>query len=132
MYPAVTRSPAERKLERALQKADIKFQKNIRIDGHEVDFLTEWWVVIEVDGYVHCQRDVREKDKRKTEYLTSRGYAVLRFKNHDIYYRLKDCVTQVKQMIKSQHNRWKTKPLDVCVEPWKRELHTLRRKMLEN
>jgi very-short-patch-repair endonuclease len=39
-------------------------------------------LIIEVDGSQHLDRE--EQDKKRTSYLESKGYRVLRFWNHDV------------------------------------------------
>jgi hypothetical protein len=46
--------------------------------------LPERFVAIEVDGSSHRASVWRERDKRKTAYLASLGWTVLRFSNQDI------------------------------------------------
>lgn len=64
-------------LEKALIKARIKCQANIKISPYEVDFVVVPYVVVEVDGYVHVLRDISERDRGKTLQLERLGYAVL-------------------------------------------------------
>ena len=41
-------------------------------------------IAVEVDGGNHCSLTVQKKDKRKEEFLQSKGYKVLRFTNKEI------------------------------------------------
>ena len=61
-------------------------QTNVRIRGHEVDFL---WVaeklVVEVDGYAyHASASAFGRDRRRDATLTAAGFRVVRFTWPDI------------------------------------------------
>jgi len=40
--------------------------------------------VIEIDGGQHFEHEHLKRDARRDAFLTSRGYRVLRFNNHDV------------------------------------------------
>lgn len=67
-------TPAEAVLKRALKKERLPYRKHHYIGRWEVDFLVADRVVVEVDGYVHVQKSVREKDARKNAALQEAGY----------------------------------------------------------
>lgn len=75
---------AERKLWsvlRARQLNRFKFRMQVEIDDYIVDFLcAERRLVIEVDGGQHTQ----ERDARRTAYLESQGFRIIRFWNDDV------------------------------------------------
>ena len=75
---------AERKLWSILrnrQLAVYKFRQQVEIDGYIADFLcAERRLIIEVDGGQHTP----ERDARRTAYLESQGFRILRFWNHDV------------------------------------------------
>lgn len=52
-------------------------------------------VAIEVDGGSHAMRERQEQDAKKTAFLSSRGWTVLRFSNRDVMERLEACVQTV-------------------------------------
>jgi very-short-patch-repair endonuclease len=79
--PARTRSRPERMLLTLLRKAGLPEPRvNQRLHGYEVDFLwPEHKVVVEFDGHAfHAARPKRERDSRRDQDLTLRGYVVLR------------------------------------------------------
>jgi hypothetical protein len=41
-------------------------------------------IAIEIDGGSHCTKANKEKDKKKQDFLSSRGWSVLRFWNHEV------------------------------------------------
>ena len=79
--PSLTRSEAERKLLELIRKAGLpRPETNVRIAGHEVDFLwREQRLVVEVDGYAyHGTRAAFERDRRRDTDLQLAGFRVLR------------------------------------------------------
>ncbi len=75
---------AERKLWSILrnrQLCGVKFRKQVEIDGYIVDFMCpERRLIIEVDGGQHTP----ERDARRTAYLESQGFRLIRFWNNDV------------------------------------------------
>jgi very-short-patch-repair endonuclease len=79
--PQLTRSEAERRLQRLIRAARLpKPLTNVRVAGWEVD---AYWprerLIVEVDGYAyHGNRAAFERDRRKDAALTAAGYTVVR------------------------------------------------------
>jgi very-short-patch-repair endonuclease len=75
---------AERKLWNVLRNGQmngLKFRRQVEIDGYIADFLCpEKRLIIEVDGGQHTP----ERDARRTEFLESQGFRILRFWNNDV------------------------------------------------
>jgi very-short-patch-repair endonuclease len=75
----------ERRFWRALrvrQIEGVKFRRQHPIGSYVVDFCApDIRLVIELDGGQHAERQV--EDERRTRFLESRGYRVLRFWNSD-------------------------------------------------
>ena len=75
---------AERKLWQVLrsrQLCDFKFRRQVEIDGYVVDFLCPARrLIVEVDGGQHTP----ERDARRTAYLQSQGFTLIRFWNNDV------------------------------------------------
>ena len=66
---------------RSRQFGGVKFRQQVEIDGYIVDFLCpERRLIVEVDGGQHTP----ERDARRTAYLESQGFTVLRFWNNDV------------------------------------------------
>ena len=74
-------STLEEKMERALNLANIKFEREIKFKRFHVDFLLKnLKIVIECDGeYWHLNPKIQERDKRKDVLLNSLGYKIFRF-----------------------------------------------------
>ena len=79
--PTMTRSEAEERFLALVRAADLPSPEvNVRIHGHEVDFLwREHGLVVEVDGFqFHSTREAFERDRRRDAELQSLGLRVLR------------------------------------------------------
>jgi len=60
-----------------------KFRRQHQIGPYYVDFVSvSGRLIIEVDGGQHVTD--READSKRSEYLTGKGYRVLRFWNHEV------------------------------------------------
>jgi very-short-patch-repair endonuclease len=79
---------AERKLWqqlRAKRFSALKFRRQFPIGDFIVDFCCkELRLVIELDGGQHAEPAAVASDSRRTGWLKSRGYRVLRFWNNDV------------------------------------------------
>lgn len=65
------------------QLAGCKFRRQVPIGGYIVDFVClKRKVVIEVDGVHHQEQVLYDADR--TTWLESKGFRVLRFRNHEI------------------------------------------------
>ena len=78
---------AERKLWSLLRSRQVgkyKFRRQHPIGNFVVDFCCPGrMVIVELEGSQHMTQD--DKDQRRTAWLSSKGYRVLRFWNHDVF-----------------------------------------------
>ena len=90
---------AERKLWTVLrnrQLEDLKFRKQVEIDGYVADFLCpEKRLIIEVDGGQHTP----ERDARRTAYLESQGFRIIRFWNNDVLQNIDGVWTTIEEAL---------------------------------
>lgn len=81
-------TPAERELWGALRSGQlqgIKFRRQAAIGPFIVDFVAfESRVIVEVDGGQHNTPTHRERDDRRTDWLESQGFRVMRFWNFEV------------------------------------------------
>jgi very-short-patch-repair endonuclease len=78
---------AERKLWRLLRRKRMKvrFRRQQPVGPFVADFFCpSAKLIIELDGSQHAEEEHRVKDARRTRWLESRGYRVLRFWNLDV------------------------------------------------
>ena len=79
--PSLTRSEAERRLLALVRAARLpRPHTNVRVGGHEVDFLwPEQRLIVEVDGFAfHHTRAAFERDRARDRALQAGGYLVVR------------------------------------------------------
>ena len=90
---------AERKLWSVLRSRQLngfKFRKQAEIDGYVVDFLcAEQRLIVEVDGGQHSP----ERDARRTAYLESQGFRLIRFWNTDVLQNLDGVWTMIEEAL---------------------------------
>jgi very-short-patch-repair endonuclease len=61
------------------------FRRQTPIGPYIADFVCHAArLIIEIDGGQHFSRDASAKDARRTAFLQTKGYRVLRFNNHDV------------------------------------------------
>jgi len=123
MYTEIVPTKAEKLLWRALTKARISFLSNEFINGWEVDLLIEKRIIVEVDGYIHIQKSVIEKDRRKDKELKEAGYIIIRFSNDECYYDIKKCLKKINTAL----TEVRVKKMVICndrktLQPWQLKL----------
>src|SRR5262245_30924223 len=83
---------AEAILWKCLQRRQLngkKFRRQHGIGRYIADFCSpECRLIVELDGLPHEYEHNAEYDTRRTSYLNSLGYTVLRFKNDKVYHEL--------------------------------------------
>ena len=64
---------------------NIKFRRQVPIGKYIADFVCmEKRLVVELDGSQHLENNNLEYDEKRTQYLNSLGYKVIRIYNNDI------------------------------------------------
>lgn len=67
------------------QFQNLKFRKQHGIGNFIVDFYcSEKKLIVEIDGDTHATKEAVEYDQKRTRYLSSLGYTVIRYTNDDI------------------------------------------------
>jgi very-short-patch-repair endonuclease len=62
----------------------FKYKRQVPIDAYIVDFIClEKRLVIELDGGQHMDNKIY--DTKRTDWLMTKGFKVLRFWNHDVF-----------------------------------------------
>lgn len=83
---------AESQLWKALQKSQLegrKFRRQHSIGNYIADFYcTKEKLIVELDGQYHANPVNEEYDRKRTEYLESLGFKVLRFENYLVFEQL--------------------------------------------
>lgn len=91
---------AESQLWKALQKKQLegrKFRRQHSLGNYIVDFYCpKERLIVELDGQVHHNFVNEEYDTKRTNYLESLGFKVLRFENHLVFEQLDMVLEAVK------------------------------------
>ncbi len=81
----------------------LKFRRQHGIGRWVVDFFHgASRTVIELDGTIHNDPEVREHDRVRQEYLESIGCTVLRFKNEVVFYHLEIVIQKILEHIQQK------------------------------
>jgi len=96
---------AEKKLWSRLkggQLEGIKFRRQFPIGPFFADFCApRVFLIIELDGAQHM--DMLNRDTRRTKYLESHGYRVVRFWDNDAFAHTDEVVEQISNLLKDPH-----------------------------
>jgi very-short-patch-repair endonuclease len=96
-------TPAEKCLWQRINNKQIKgyrFCRQKPLGGFIVDFYcVKAKLVIEVDGRIHLNREMRENDRNRDEYLKSLNLFVLRFTNNEIFTNIEEVVNIISNKI---------------------------------
>jgi very-short-patch-repair endonuclease len=67
------------------EQLGCKFCRQAAIGPYIVDFICfSHQLIVELDGPQHLEAQARDHDARRTAWLSSRGFRVLRFRNHEL------------------------------------------------
>jgi very-short-patch-repair endonuclease len=78
----------------------VEFHRQVPIDEYIVDFFChELKLVIELDGAIHAEDDVIEKDIRRQSRLEELGLKVLRIRNNVVKYDMLDALEYLMEEI---------------------------------
>ena len=73
-----------------------KFVRQEPVGPFIADFLChEKMLIVEADGATHSEEHEIQYDERRTRYLKSEGYRVLRVQNTDVYRNLTDVLDMI-------------------------------------
>jgi len=85
------------------QLAGINFRREHPVAPYILDFANvKNRLAIEVDGATHAGEDEMAYDERRTKFLESKGWTVLRFLNTDIYNSLEGVLDTIRNAILSR------------------------------
>jgi very-short-patch-repair endonuclease len=97
-------TPAERRLWQHLRNRQIcgtRFNRQVPIGPFICDFAARTpKLIIELDGGQHVVRTA--EDERRTRFLASRGYRVLRFWNNDVLGNVEGVLQVVEEVLKDR------------------------------
>ena len=93
---------SERLLWEALRKLNCgyHFRRQHPIGDYIADFICiKKMLVIEVDGGYHNEPIQQQDDQVRTDYLESKGYTVIHFKNEEINNNLQEVIIRIKKQL---------------------------------
>ena len=83
---------------RAHRFLDLKFKRQVPIEGYIVDFCCEHEkLVIELDGGQHA--DARKEDAKRTMVLENAGYRVLRYWNNEVFENMDGVLSDITRFV---------------------------------
>ena len=63
-----------------------QFEPQVVVCGYIPDFYCcNLKLAVEIDGRVHCRKDVKKRDRLRTQHLRSNGVTVVRFTNSQVF-----------------------------------------------
>jgi acetylglutamate kinase len=84
---------------------DIKFRRQHPLANYVVDFYCHSLkLVIEIDGSVHQEEEVKRNDKHREDHLKELGLNVIRFSNKDVFSNTNLVFNQLDEIIKELKN----------------------------
>ncbi len=100
----ISLTPAEAFLWKHLKAKQFegrRFNRQHSIKNYIVDFYcAKEKLIIELDGDVHNNEMVQERDREKTQYLEELGYTVIRFENNRVFDNLASVFMEIKDNFK--------------------------------
>jgi very-short-patch-repair endonuclease len=94
---------AEKRLWEKLKGLQIKgyrFNRQKPLGAFIVDFYChKAKLVVEVDGEIHLNLDIRREDNNKDEYFKSIGLTVLRFTNEEVFIKIERVIEKIKSAL---------------------------------
>ncbi len=87
---------------RASRFENYKFRRQHPVGNYIVDFICQdEQLIIELDGGQHAEQQSYDQDQKRTNFLESSGYKVLRFWNNDITDNLDGVLETISQQLKA-------------------------------
>lgn len=97
---AMTATHFENKLGQKLIDEGIGIYPDFKVEEKSFDFkIAHTNILVEIDGVIHNDQDIRLKDYKKDRMAQKKGFRVLRFSNDEINQNLVNCVEEIKSMI---------------------------------
>ncbi len=90
-----------------VKQLGIKFRRQFSVDSFITDFCApSISLIIELDGWIHGEKEQREKDFVKQKRLEANGYVVKRYRNEQIKYDieavLQDLIHTIETLVDSK------------------------------
>ncbi len=87
-------------------KLGVKFRRQAAIGAYVVDFVCfSHQLIVELDGPQHLSEEGKKHDERRTAFLESRGFRVIRFRNQKWDDEYEQVVEVIKRVLIEQEQR---------------------------
>ncbi len=84
-------------------KLGVKFRRQAAIGAYVVDFVCfSHQLIVELDGPQHVTEEGKAGDERRTAFLESRGFRVIRFRNQMLDDRIAQVVDEIRHVLQEQ------------------------------
>jgi len=81
-------------------KLGVKFRRQAALGCYVVDFVCfSHKLIVELDGPQHLEDFSREHDQRRSEWLNSEGYRVIRFRNQSLDEDIRQVVEEIRRAL---------------------------------
>lgn len=105
-YGAFWMSPIEAKLYEAMRQEGLSPAPQYRIEAYYVDFaFPDLKVAVEADGVAYHSGERAQRDRRRDNFLRSRGWTVKRFYGTTIHDRAANCAYVVKRELQDRQRQ---------------------------
>ena len=101
-------TPAESVLWKHLRRRPLghKFRRQEPVGPFIADFLSySGLLIVELDGAVHDSSHASLLDEERSEWLRSRGFAVIRFDNGDVFEDLEWVLSEIEHALRASGGR---------------------------
>ncbi len=93
------------------EKLGVKFRRQAAIGAYIVDFICfSHSLIVELDGPQHVEEQGKERDARRTAWLASRGFRVIRFRNHELDEDIRLVVDEIRRAVRECENKQPPSP----------------------
>jgi very-short-patch-repair endonuclease len=87
-------------------KLGVKFRRQAAIGAYVVDFVSfSHKLIVELDGPQHLESAASEHDARRSAWLASQGFRVIRFRNQALDEDIGQVVDEIKRALKEVESR---------------------------
>jgi very-short-patch-repair endonuclease len=97
-------TPAERMLWQKLRNKQLtgaKFRRQQSLGNYIVDFVCyEKRLIIEIDGGQHNEDKIAGQDEKRTVWLESKGFRVIRFWNNEVFENIEGMVLKIQEILR--------------------------------
>ena len=102
-------TPAEERLWAILRSKNLdgwKFRRQNVIGQFIVDFCCpDANLIVELDGGIHDSREAQIADALRTEFLNTKGYTVIRFRNEQVLHNLSEVLSMIRKNLSITQSR---------------------------